>query len=97
MDDHHFEQFNVKARAQQVQAAAGAETAVQTGNAKKLVAIQVATEAREMGKTDKPTKAKNPTKTNVLRGSASHLGSLRTLQVPEAGVEPALDVTLTGF
>ena len=97
VDDHHFEQFNVKARAQQVQAAAGAETAVQTGNAKKLVAIQVATEATEMGKTDKPTKAKNPTKTNVLRGSASHLGSLRTLQVPEAGVEPALDVTLTGF
>ncbi len=61
------------------------------------VAIQVASEAPELTKTNKPTKAKNPEKLNVFRGSAGQLPRVRFDQVPEAGVEPALDVTLTGF
>ena len=61
------------------------------------VAIQVASEAPELTKTNKPTKAKKPEKLNVFRGSAGQLPRVRFDQVPEAGVEPALDVTLTGF
>ena len=61
------------------------------------VAIQVASETPESTKTNKPTKAKNPEKTNVFRGPAGQLPRVRFAQVPEAGVEPALDVTLTGF
>ena len=87
VDDHHFEQFNVKASAQQVQAAAGAETAVQTGNAKKLVAHQVAQKTPKNATTVKRRKDKNPAKLNVLRGSPEDFGSLRSSQVPEAGVE----------
>ena len=97
VDDHHFEQFNANAKAIQIQAAAEAEQAASENVELSAVAPPVAPKARKLVKNGKPTKAKNPTKTNVLRGSASHLGGLRTLQVPEAGVEPALDVTLTGF
>ena len=61
------------------------------------VAIQVASETPEVTKTNKPTKAKNPEKLNVFRGSSGQLPRVRLGQVPEAGVEPALDVTLTGF
>ena len=39
-----------------------------------------------MVKTRKPRKSKSPENTNVFRGSASVLGDLRSLQVPEAGV-----------
>ena len=61
------------------------------------VAIQVASETREMVKTGKRRKEKNPVKTNVLRGSADQFAYLRHDQVPEAGVEPAHGITHTGF
>ncbi len=61
------------------------------------VAIQVASETREMVKTGKRRKEKNPVKTNVLRGSADQCAYLRHDQVPEAGVEPAHGITHTGF
>ena len=97
VDDHHFDQFNANARTLQMQAAAESEKLATTSVDSTTVAIQVANETCELAKPDKPIKAKNPTKNNVLRGSSLHLGSLRSHQVPEAGVEPALDVTLTGF
>lgn len=45
----------------------------------------------------KRRKKKDPEKLNVFRGPEGDFVSLRCNQVPEAGVEPALDVTLTGF
>ncbi len=53
-----------------------------------LVAIQVASETREMEKTDKPSKTKNPVKANVLRGSADCFGSLREQLMGAEGLEP---------
>ncbi len=97
VDDHHFEQFNTNAKDLQIQAAADAEIAKLSNDELPAVAHQVAHKTPGLTKTDQPTKAKNPAKLNVLRGPASHLGRLRSHQVPEAGVEPALDVTLTGF
>jgi len=52
---------------------------------------------RETEETGKPQSRKNPVKTNVFRGSAEDLGNLRSVQVPEAGVEPAHGITHTGF
>ncbi len=78
VDDHHFEQFNLRA-------------------VLSPVAPPVAPKTSEVTETNKPTKAKNPAKTNVLRGSSSHLGCVRTIPVPEAGVEPAHGITHTGF
>ena len=97
VDNHHFEQFNANAKALEIKAAAEAEKLAQVESDSPAVAIQVASETCEMARNGKPTKAKNPTKTNVLRGSSSQFASVRSVQVPEAGVEPALDVTLTGF
>ena len=53
-----------------------------------LVAIQVASEAREMVKTGKPTNKTNPVKTNFLRGSAASFGSLREQLMGAEGLEP---------
>ena len=53
-----------------------------------LVAIQVASKTRETAKTGKPSKAKNPAKTNVLRGSADSFGSLREQLMGAEGLEP---------
>ena len=92
VDDHHFDQFNANAKA-----AAKAEQAASENVELSPVAPPVAPKTPELTKTNKPTKAKNPAKLNVLRGSSEDFGSLRSDQVPEAGVEPALDVTLTGF
>ena len=50
----------------------------------------VARETREIVTTGKPNKSTNPTKLNVLRGSAADFESLRADQVPEAGVEQML-------
>ncbi len=97
VDDHHFDQFNAKAKAAEIKAAAESEAGLQNPDELPAVAHQVAHNAPEVTKTNKPTKAKNPAKFNVLRGSPEDFGSLRSVQVPEAGVEPALDVTLTGF
>ena len=54
------------------------------------------TEAPEMGTKGKRGTKKNPAKLNVLRGPEGDFVSRHSVQVPEAGVEPALDVTLTG-
>jgi integrase len=97
VDDHHFDQFNAKAKTAQIQAEAESEKLANTSVDSPAVAIQVASETPEVTKTNKPTKAKNPEKANVFRGSAGQLPRVRLAQVPEAGVEPALDVTLTGF
>ena len=59
--------------------------------------IPSGTEAAEMVTKGKRRKKKDPEKLNVFRGPAGDFVSLRCNQVPEAGVEPALDVTLTGF
>lgn len=59
--------------------------------------IPSGTEAAEMVTKGKRRKKKDPEKLNVFRGPAGDFVSLRSNQVPEAGVEPALDVTLTGF
>jgi len=53
-----------------------------------LVAIQVASERRETMGTDKPTKAKNPVKTNVLRGSADVCAYLHPGTMGAEGLEP---------
>ena len=53
-----------------------------------LVDIQVASETREMEKTDKPSKRKNPVKTNVLRGSADDFDPLREQLMGAEGLEP---------
>ena len=58
---------------------------------------QVAQKPPEMVTKDKRGKKKNPAKLNVLRGPEGDFVSRHSGQVPEAGVEPALDVTLTGF
>ena len=97
VDDHHFDQFNAKAKATAIQAATEAEQAASENTESSEVAPPVAPNAPEVTKTNKPTKEKNPEKTNVFRGSAGQLPRVRLAQVPEAGVEPALDVTLTGF
>ena len=97
VDDHHFDQFNANSKTLQIQAAAESEKLATTSVDSPAVAIQVASETREMVKTGKPTKKKNPEKLNVLRGSAEVFESLRTDRVPEAGVEPAHGITHTGF
>ena len=53
-----------------------------------LVAIQVASETREMVKTGKPTKKTNPAKLNVLRGSADVFASLPIQRITRPGLEP---------
>ena len=60
-------------------------------------AIQVASATREMVKAGKPSTRRGNQKPSVFRGSADDCAYLRRVQVPEAGVEPALDVTPTGF
>ncbi len=64
--DAHFEKAVISKPAELV-ASSEAETVAEPSD---LVAIQVASETREMVKTDKPVKAQTPVKTNVLRGSA---------------------------
>lgn len=89
VDDHHIEQFNANAKAIQILAAAEVERAA-SQNAKLSAMAPVppsGPQGPRTGEKCKPTKAKNPTKTNVLRGSSSQFASLRSVQVPEAGVE----------
>ena len=86
VDDHHFDQFNAKAKAAKNQSAAETETGAQNPDELPAVAHQVAHNAPEVTKTNKPTKAKNPEKLNVFRGSAGQLPRVRFAQVPEAGV-----------
>ena len=62
-----------------------------------IVKHQVAQKTSEMGTKGKRGKKKNPAKLNVLRGSSEDFESLRSDQVPEAGVEPAHGITHTGF
>ena len=64
--DAHFEKAVIPKPAELV-ASSKPETVAEPSD---LVAIQVASETREMVKTDKPVKAQTPVKTNVLRGSA---------------------------
>ena len=52
-----------------------------------LVAIQVASETREMVKTEATVK-KNPAKLNVLRGSADGFASLPDQRITRPGLEP---------
>ena len=94
VDDHHFDQFNAGSSNRRHLSDPG-ECATNDQNEK--VAHQVAQKTPEMGSKGQRGKKKNPAKLNVLRGSPEDFGSLRSVQVPEAGVEPALDVTLTGF
>jgi len=88
IDDHHFDQFNAKAKL--VQSAEKSKKLATTADDSSKVAIQVASERREMAKTDKPSKEQNPVKTNVLRGSADNFATVRCDRLPEAGVELSL-------
>ena len=76
VDDHHFDQFNAKAKANQILATADAAESVAssepetTAEPSNLVAIQVASETREMVKTgerSKKTPARNPMFFRCLR------------------------------
>jgi len=95
VDDHHFDQFNAKSKL--VQSAEKSEKLATTPDASVKVAIQVASERREMTKTTEQAKRKNPEKPSVFRGSSVQLEALRSTLVPEAGVEPAHGITHTGF
>ena len=53
-----------------------------------VVAIQVASEAREMAGTDKPSKGKSHENTKVFRGSSSDLSRLRSDQLPRRDSNP---------
>jgi len=86
VDDHHFAQFNAAAKTLQKLVPKEAETAVQDSAELEPVAPPVAPNEPEVTKTNKPTKAKNPEKTNVFRGSPSQFARVRSVQVPEAGV-----------
>lgn len=99
VDDHHFDQFNSRA----VPVQSDTEKDARDQNCPSPSAENESQghsqgqNASGMTTTGKRRKEKSPVKTNVLRGSADSFGNLRSGQVPEAGVEPALDVTLTGF
>ena len=69
VDDHHFDQFNAKAKL--VQSAEKSEKLATTADDSSKVAIQVASETREMAETGKPSKAKNPENTSVFRALLS--------------------------
>ncbi len=58
------------------------------GKKKGLVAHQVAHKTRELAETVKPSKTKNPVKTNVLRGSADGFTPLRERKMGAEGLEP---------
>ncbi len=52
------------------------------------MASQVASDTRETVETEKPRKAKNPAKTNVLRGSTNDCAYLQPLLMGAEGLEP---------
>lgn len=81
--DEHFDRAS-----SEVVAIPEGDQASHVGTKTGSVAIQVASETREMVKTDKPSKAKNPVKTNVLRGSADDCAYLRPLIMGAEGLEP---------
>ena len=59
-----------------------------TGTKTSSVASQVASETREVTRTDKPVKRKNPAKTSVLRGSMDDCAHLRRVGMGAEGLEP---------
>ena len=91
VDNHHFEQFNTKAQIVHSEAGGAQIAPPLTENQEDdaLVGHQVGHMACEATKPHKHRKQKNPVKTNGLRGSAEDFGKLRSVQVPEAGVEPS--------
>jgi integrase len=97
VDDHHFEQFNENAQRLRLQSAEASKKLATSAADSSKVASQVASEPCETTRTYKLLKEQNPVTLNVLRGSASDFASLRSDQVPEAGVEPAHGITHTGF
>jgi len=88
VDDHHFEQFNERAKANPIQAAAKPVEPVANSSNDSLVAIQVASEIREMEKTGEPSKKKPGQKTNVFPSSADEFAPVRADRLSRTGVEP---------
>ena len=88
VDDHHFEQFNERAKANPIQAAAKPVEPVANSSDVSLVAIQVASEIREMEKTGEPSEKTPGQKTNVFPSSADEFASMRDDRMSRTGVEP---------
>jgi integrase len=82
--DAHFEKAVLVKPAETV---ASSETET-TNNPSDTVAIQVASETREMEETGKPSKAKSPENTNVFRDSADAFAHLRRVRLPRRDSNP---------
>lgn len=99
VDDHHFDQFNSRA----IPVNPDAISEAKGKNCPSPSAVddhQGHSQGQKTSAattTEKHRKEKSPVKTNVLRGFADSFGNLRLDRVPEAGVEPARGITLTGF
>lgn len=81
--DLHFEKAAIRKPADLV-ASLHPETTLEPND---LVAIQVASEAREMTSTEETVKKKNLAKRNVLRGSADKSARLRDQRITRPGLE----------
>jgi len=102
VDDHHFAQFNSSASAVQALEAVARKRELpelkdEEPSKISAVAQPVAQQTTEQGGKVRNRKRRNPEKPALLPTNSSGFLSVQKYQVPEAGVEPALDVTLTGF